>query len=74
MSLYEFKFNLKKKLLNHEIYLYEPNVLLYIILKMNNPNLNEAIKDNWNNLFINSLEAGVLYFSLILYRPIANYE
>ena len=39
---------------------------------MNNPNLNEAI--NWNNLFINSLEAGVLYFSLILYRPIANYE
>ena len=41
---------------------------------MNNPNLNEAIKDNWNNLFINSLEAGVLYFSLILYRPIANNE
>ena len=39
---------------------------------MNNPNLNEAI--NWNNLLINSLEAGVLYFSLILYRPIANYE
>ena len=32
---------------------------------MNNPNLNEAI--NWNNLFINSLEAGKFYIFHLFY-------